>query len=117
MTTHSFAYIHSNHTTPLINGLKLPFDIKPQEVQNLTNYPYENYDKNIILFGLTGRTELRKSEEKLIQNIISYPKNATFLIITPFQFEAGVDLNWILKQLAILQKNQVNSCPVLLLFM
>ena len=108
MTTHSFAYIHSNHTTPFINGLKLPFDIRPQEIQDLSDYPYENYDKNIILFSLTGQTELREQEEKLIQNIISASKNATFLIITPFRFEAGVDLNWILKQLTILQNNQVN---------
>ena len=110
MEKHSFSYIHSNHTSPVIAGLKLPFDIKPQEIQELTNYPYQHYEENIILFTLTGQTELREQEEKLVKNMLVAPPNVTFLIITPFSFEAGVNLNWVHEQLKTLQK--VNFEPL-----
>ena len=103
MTTYSFYYIHNNYSTPLITGLKLPLGIEPKEIEQIPT----GLGNAIVLLALTGQTDKRPTEEKLIKDILSTPKN-TYLIVTPFCFEAGVNLSWILKQLIILQNNQVN---------
>ena len=108
MTKYSFAYIHSNHTSPLVENIKLPFKIEPKEIKGLVNYPYQNFENSIILFSLTGHELLRKKEEKLLKDILSAPKKTIFLIITPFNFEAKTDLNWVHEQLKMLQSKNVN---------
>lgn len=108
MAKYSFAYIHSNHTSPLVENIKLPFKIEPKEIKGLANYPYQNFENSIILFSLTGHKLLRKKEEKLLKNILSAPKKTIFLIITPFNFEAKTDLNWVHEQLKMLQSKNVN---------
>ena len=112
MKKYAFSYIHSNHTTPLINGLKLPQGIQPRQIKNLTNYPYHCYAENIILFSLTGQPELREQEEKLVKNVLVAPINTTFLIITPFNFEAKVNLSWVHEHLNILRDKNVNFEPL-----
>ena len=108
MTKYSFAYIHSNHTTPLIENIKLPLGIKPKEIKMLERYPYKRFENNIILLTLTGQEALRSNEEKMIQDMLSAPKEAVFLIITPFSFEAKVNLDWVHKQLKMLHEQKVN---------
>lgn len=108
MTKYSFAYIHSNHTSPLVENIKLPFTIEPKEIKMLERYPYKRFENNIILFSLTGHELLRKKEEKLLKDILSAPKKTIFLIITPFNFEAKTDLNWVHEQLKMLQSKNVN---------
>ena len=108
MKKHSFAYIHSNHTTPLIENIKLPFRVKPKEIKDLNRYPFQNYEESIVLFSLTGDELLRKKEEKILRDILSAPPKTIFLIITPFNFEAKTDLNWVRKQLKMLHENKVN---------
>lgn len=107
MTTYSFYYFHNHYSTPLITGLKLPLCIKPKEIEQITTGP----EKAIVLFSLTGQTDKRPEEEQLIKDILSAPKN-TYLIITPFNFEAGVDLDWIHRQLKILQGKNINFEPL-----
>ena len=112
MKKHSFAYIHSNHTTPLIENIKLPFQVKPKEIKNLNRYHFQNDEDCIVLFSLTGNELLRKKEEKILQDILSAPKKSIFLIVTPFNFEAKTDLNWVHEQLKILQSKNVNFEPL-----
>ena len=107
MTTYSFYYFHNNYTTPLIIGLKLPFGIKAKEIDQIPT----GLEKAIVLLALTGQTDKRPVEEQLIKDILSTPKN-TYLIITPFNFEADVDLDWVYGQLKFLQSKNINFEPL-----
>ena len=108
MKTNSFSYIHSNHTTPLIENIKLPLGIRPVEINGLYQFPYQKFENNIILFSLTGQDVMRKKEKKLIRDLLNAPKKTIFLILTPFNFEAKTDLNWVHEQLKMLHENKVN---------
>ena len=107
MTTYSFYYIHNNYSTPLVTELKLPLNIKPKEVEQIPI----GMGNDIVLLALTGQTDKRPVEEQLIKDILSAPKN-TYLIITPFNFKADVDLDWVYGQLKILQSKNINFEPL-----
>ena len=107
MTTYSFYYFHNHYSTPLITGLKLPFGIKAKEIEQIPT----GLEKAIVLLALTGQTDKLTVEEQHIKDILSTPKN-TYLIITPFNFESGVDLDWVHWQLKILQSKNINFEPL-----
>ena len=108
MQKNSFVYIHSNHTIPLIKNLKLPSGVKPIEINGLCCFPYQKFENSIVLLSLTGEKAMRKKEQEFIQGILKAPKKTIFLIITPFNFEYKVDLEWVYKQLEILYEHKVN---------
>ena len=108
MTKNILAFIHNNHTTAILEEIHLPRGTKIKEIKNLKNYSGTSND--IILFGLTGNSEIRPEEEEQIQDVLKLHNkiHPTFVIITPFSFEDKVDLSYINQKLDILKEAQVD---------
>ena len=104
----SFTHIHNNYTKSVFNGIHLPFGLRPIEVPDLKHFAYKDYKTNIVLFRLSGEKELRKQELTLVRKAMTASKNFVFLIITPFNFEKGVNLPWAYKQLDKIQEHHQN---------
>lgn len=108
MKKQTLAYIHNNHTTAILGGIKLPAGVKIKKIKNLKHYL--GTDSNIIMFGLTGNNEIRSQEDKLIKNALELNKkiHPTFLIISPFSFEPNVDLSFVQQKIEVLKKAKVD---------
>lgn len=108
MKKQTLAYIHNNHTTAILGGIKLPAGVKIKKIKNLKHYL--GTDSNIIMFGLTGNNEIRSKEDELIQDTLELNKkiHPTFLIISPFSFEPKVDLSFVQQKIEVLKKAKVD---------
>ncbi len=106
MSKRIFFYINSNHISVLVRDLESNHHVKAIKIENLEEI--KTYNSKFILFNLTGQMNLREREEKLINDILEYPsKNDKLFIITPFDFESGVDLKWVKKQIQKLNKKKI----------
>lgn len=108
MKKQTLAYIHNNHTTAILGGIKLPTGTEIKKIKNLKHFL--GTDSNIIMFGLTGNNEIRSKEDELIQDTLELNKkiHPTFLIISPFSFEPKVDLSFVQQKIEVLKKAKVD---------
>lgn len=107
MSKCKFFYINSNHTSVLVRDIEAKHHIKAMKIESLEEI--RTYSSKFILFNITGQMNLRKREEKLINDILKYPsKNDKLFITTPFSFESGVDLRWVRKQIQMLNNKDID---------
>ena len=100
MNKYVFFYINSNHTSVIIDELRSISCLEIIKLENLEQARKKKDVHKFILFQITGQIRLRKDEKEIIENILHYPwPNVNFLIVTPFSFEAGVDLKWVQQQI------------------
>ena len=109
MKLNSLVCLKNNHLVPLIDGLEESPVLAVSVVNDFSEFQrdFNNYNLNYLLCLLTGNPELKDKENTSIKFMLQKIKeneNIIPIIILPFRWEKGVDLDS-----ALVLANQITS--------